>query len=303
MNIIKFVKKVENHVYWKMILMGWFDKMDDVAFLQMAYKRKFRKKLNLESPITFNEKLQWLKLYDHKFEYVKMVDKHDAKEYIANKIGVEYIVPTLGVWNKFEDIDFESLPNEFVLKCTHDSGGFIICKDKNKLNKKDVARKINRSLSSNYYRVGREWPYKNIKPRIIAEPLLKEELSKNTEEQCLTDYKFFCFDGIPKILYISKDTAENPTTDFFDMEFNHLSIKMRDPNSEVIPEKPHEFEKMKEIATVLSEGIPHLRVDFYYASGKLYVGELTFYHCGGLAPITPEAWAIKMGDWIKLPQE
>lgn len=165
--------------------------------------------------------------------------------------------------------------------------------------KKQEKRSINRCIL--IISGGREWPYKNVKPRIIAEPLLKDDATKVGEQECLTDYKFFCFGGIPKIVYITKDKAENPTTDFFDMDYTHLPIRMRDPNSDVLPEKPIRFDEMKKIAAVLSKGLPHLRVDFYCANGRLYVGELTFYHCSGFAPIQPEEWAIKMGDWIKLP--
>lgn len=302
MNIKAFMSKVENYIYWKKIEWGFYDKMNDESFLKMAYKRKFGKELDLKKPITYNEKLQWLKLYDRKPEYTTMVDKYEAKAYIANKIGEKYVVPTLGVWNSFDDIDFENLPNSFVLKCTHDSGGLVVCKEKSKLNKKNARKKINKSLASNYFRVGREWPYKNVIPRIIAEPLLKDDAIKEDEQECLTDYKFFCFNGVPKIAYISKDKAENPATDFFDMDYNHLPIRMKDPNSDVLPEKPIRFDEMKKIATQLSQGFPHLRVDFYSANGKLYVGELTFYHCSGFAQIQPEEWAVKMGNWIELPK-
>ena len=182
MNIKAVVSKVENHIYWKKIEWGFYDKMDDESFLKMAYKRKFGKELDLKNPVTFNEKLQWLKLHDRKPEYTTMVDKYEAKAYIAQKIGKEYVVPTLGVWDKFDDIDFTKLPNAFVLKCTHDSGGLVICKDKSKLDREKARKKINKSLHSNYFGGGREWPYKNVKPRIIAEPLLKDDATKAGEQ-------------------------------------------------------------------------------------------------------------------------
>ena len=271
----------------------------DKFFLKCAYKAKMDKKLNLENPQTFNEKLQWLKLYDRKPEYTQMVDKYVAKEYVANKIGEEYIVKTFGVWDKFDDIDFSALPNEFVLKTTHDSSGVLICTDKRTFDIKKAKEKLEKSLKRKYYYVWREWPYKNVKPRIIAEKYLEEE----GEEECLTDYKFFCFNGVPKIAYISKDNSSNPHTDFFDMDFNHLNMRMKDPNSNILPEKPKTFEKMKELAEILSKGIPHLRVDFYSINDKIYSGELTFFHNGGFGQIKPEEWDYKLGGWIDLPKK
>ena len=275
--------------------LGLYNHMPDKAFLKLAYKAHMGSELHLDHPITFNEKLQWLKLYDRKPEYTKMADKYEAKKYIADKIGAEYVIPALGVWNKFEEIDFDKLPNQFVLKCTHDSGGLVLCKDKKDLDIEACRKKLEKSLRSNYYLNGREWPYKNVKPRIIAEKYMFED---NTG--WLTDYKFFCFHGVPKILYVSKDKAEFPTTDFFDMDYNRLHMRMKDPNSQVPPPKPDQFETMKELAEKLSEGIPHIRVDFYYIQNRIYVGELTFYHYSGFAKIQPEEWAIKMGDWIQI---
>ena len=267
--------------------------MPDKLYLQILYRLKFGKRLDLRNPQTFNEKLQWLKLHDRKPEYTRMVDKYEAKQYIAEKIGEEYVIPTLGVWERFEDINFDVLPDQFVLKCTHDSGGLVICRDKSNLDIEAARKKITKSLKRNYYYHGREWPYKNVKPRIIAEQYIED-----TAEDALTDYKYFCFHGNPKVMYISKDHGKNPCTDFFDMEFQHLPIKARDPNAEVMPTKPEQHEKMKQIAAVLSKGIPHLRVDFYLVNGKIYIGELTFYHMGGFTQIQPEEWNVRMGSWI-----
>ena len=298
-NIVKYIKN-PYRVFLLLVARGWFKTMDDEKYLKLMFRARMGRRLNLKNPQTFNEKLQWLKLYNRKPEYSDMVDKCEAKKYVAERIGEEFIIPTLGVWDSFDEIDFSSFPNQFVLKCTHDSGGLVICKDKANFDIDEARRKINRSLENDYYLWGREWPYKDVLPRIIAEPLLKDDATKEGEQECLTDYKLFCFNGVPKIIYISKDKAQNPTTDFFDMEFNHLPIRMRDPNSNFLPEKPEKFDEMKKIAKILSAGIPHLRVDFYCANKQLYVGELTFYHCSGFAPIQPEEWAQKMGEWIDL---
>lgn len=269
--------------------------LPDTLYLKLMYRFSFGKKLNLKNPQTYNEKLQWLKLNDRRPEYVEMVDKYRAKFYIGKKIGDEYIIPILGVWDKFDDIEFNGLPNEFVLKCTHDSGGLVICRDKSKFDFNAARKKINRCMNRNYFFLGREWPYKKIKPRIIAEVYMKDN-----HESVLTDYKFFCFNGVPKIMYSSKDKSSDPRTDFFDMDYNHVNMKMRDPNADVLPPKPQNFELMKEISSVLSTGYPHLRVDFYEVNGRLYVGELTLYHCSGFAQITPPQKALEMGSWIKI---
>ncbi len=273
----------------------------DKAYLRMIYRGYMGKKLDLKNPKTFNEKLQWLKLYNRNPVYTRMVDKYEAKSFIAEKVGEEYIIPTLGVWDKFDEIDFDRLPAQFVLKCTHDSGGLIICKDKSKLNLKEAKKKITKSLKRNFYHIGREWPYKNVKPRIIAEQYMVD--NSGIKEECLTDYKFFCFDGQPKMVYISQDKAQEPHTDFFDMDFNRLNLRMRDSNSETPPSKPVAFEQMRELATVLSQDIAHIRVDFYYVNNKIYIGELTFFHNSGFTKIHPLEWAQRLGDWIKLPEK
>lgn len=275
---------------------GLFNWLSDIHFLYVMYWARLGKRLNLKNPQTFNEKLQWLKLYNRKPEYTMMVDKYEAKKHIASLIGEEYVLPTLAVWERFEDIDFNALPDQFVLKCTHDSGCFVICRNKAELNISAAEKKIKRSLKRNYFFHGREWPYKNVKPRIIAEKYIED-----TENDALTDYKFYCFHGIPRIMYIAKDHGKDPCTDFFDMDFNHLPIKILDPNAESIPPKPELFEKMQEFATVLSQNIPFLRVDFYEVNGQVYVGELTFFDGSGFDLIEPEEWDAKMGSWLKIP--
>lgn len=267
----------------------------DALYLKLRYWHMFHKPLNLKNPKTFNEKIQWLKLYDRKPEYTRMVDKYEAKRYVAERIGEEYIIPTLGVWDSFDQIDFDSLPNQFVLKCTHDSGGLVVCRNKKELNLEAAKRTISNSLKHNYFYAKREWPYKNVKPRIIAEKYMED-----AADDALTDYKFFCFNGEAKVMYISKDHGKNPRTDFFDMEFNHLPIQVKDPHAEIVPQKPEQFEQMRQFAEILSRGKAHLRVDFYLINGKVYVGELTFYHMSGFTEVKPEEWNEIMGEWIDL---
>ena len=281
---------------------GKYDTMEDEKYLRKKFKVFAGYELNLDNPVTYGEKLQWLKLHDRKDIYSTMVDKYRAKEFVSEKIGGEYVVPLLGVWDDPEDIDFDSLPDRFVLKCNHNSGkGMCICRDKEKLNIEKVKSELRKGLDENYYLYSREWPYKNVKPRIIAEEYLESTEIRSEQDKFLTDYKFFCFNGEPKIMYLSKDNSDVPRTDFFDMDFNHLEMRMKDPNSDVPPEKPADFELMKRMAAVLSEGIPHLRVDFYSVNGQVYVGEMTFYHNGGFGRIYPEKWEKILGDWIVLP--
>ena len=270
----------------------------DKLYLLIKYKVKLGKWPNLKYPKLYTEKLQWLKLYDRNPEYTKMVDKLEMKAYVTEKIGEKYVVPTLGVWEKFEEIDFSSLPDKFVLKCTHNSGGLIICNNKSLLNMEDAKKKINSSLNKNYFWHSREWPYKNVKPRILAEKYMEDNGNADIP---ITDYKFFCFYGSPKILYLTQETSSEPYADCYDMEFNKMDLQIPDPNSKIIAQKPKRFEEMKHIAGKLSEGIPHLRIDLYDINDQLYVGELTFFHYGGLAPVFPEKWNQILGDWIKLP--
>ncbi len=274
---------------------GFYNHISDEKYLKKKFKVLMKKELNLEHPKTFNEKLQWLKLYDRNPEYVKMVDKYEVKNYVAEKIGQEHIIPTFGVWDDFDDINFENLPDQFVLKCTHDSGGIVICKDKSNFNIDDARKKINKCLANEFFYYNREWPYKNVKPRIIAEKFMVDE--SGTE---LKDYKFFCFHGKPEYLFVATDRPYDTKFDFYDLEFNHLPIKNGHPNANKVISKPKGFDKMIELSKKLSEGIPHVRVDFYDINGQVYFGELTFYHFSGMVPFEPEEWDYKFGEFIKL---
>lgn len=279
---------------------GVFNRMPDERYIKLIYWARMGKKLNLGNPQTFNEKLQWLKLYDRKPEYTRMVDKYEAKKYVADIIGEEYVIPTLGVWDRFEDVDFDTLPNQFVLKCTHDSGGLVICRDKSQLDLDVAKKKINRSLRTNFYLHGREWPYKDVNPRIIAEKYMED-----SEAQELRDYKFFTFDGVAKALFIASDhqkADEETKLDFYDMNFKHLPFTNGHPNADIELAKPQRFEEMKLLVEQLSQGIPQLRVDFYEVNGKAYFGELTFSHWSGLMPFESEERDKTLGDWIKLPE-
>lgn len=271
----------------------------DELFLRWKWRLMMGYKLPLDNPITYNEKLQWLKLYNRKPEYTQMVDKFEVKHYVANIIGEEHIIPTIGIWDKVEDINFNELPNQFVLKCTHDSGGIVICRDKRFLDIGAAQRNLRKGLKKNYYYQNREWPYKNVKPRIIAEHYMEDSKTHD-----LRDYKFFCFDGKVKALFIATERQNegNETKfDFFDVDFRHLDIKNGHPNAEVPPAKPESFEMMKKMAEKLSENIPHIRVDFYEVNGKPYFGELTFSHWSGMVPFEPARWDKIFGDWITLP--
>lgn len=275
-------------------------KLPDSIFLKMRYYAIFGKKLNLKTPRTYSEKLQWLKLFDRKKLYNKLVDKYEVKEYVSNIIGEQYIIKTLGVWDCFDDIDFCTLPSQFVLKTTHDSGGIVICKEKSKFDIEAARKKINQSLNNNFYYTGREWPYKDLKPRIIA-----EEYKEDSETEELRDYKFFCFDGAVKALFIASDRqieGEETKFDFFDENYNHLPFINGHPNAKVLPSQPKCFEEMKELAGKLSKGFPEVRVDFYEVDGSVYFGELTFFHWSGLVPFEPEMWDEKFGSWINLPK-
>lgn len=272
--------------------------LSDKTYLKLRYYLTFNKKLNLKNPKTYNEKLQWMKLYDRNPLYTKIVDKYEVKKYIAEKIGEEYVIPTLGIWDRFEDIDFDKLPEQFVLKCTHDSGSVLICKDKTAFDY-DVARShFARCLKHDSYHSGREWAYKDVRPRIIAEEYMEDDFKTG-----LRDYKFFCFDGKVKALFIATERGIEGTDvkfDFFDENFNHLPFKHGHEQASITPSMPEHFEKMKEISARLSEGFRHVRIDLYNVNGKIYFGEMTFYHHCGFVPFEPEEWDHTFGSWINI---
>lgn len=277
---------------------------NDELYLRILFFLKQRKVLHLKNPQTFSEKLQWLKLYDRKPEYTTMVDKYAVKEYVANIIGEEYIIPTIGVWDKPEDIDWDSLPDKFVLKTTHGGGsvGVVVCKDKNSFNKEKAIHNLSQSLKQNIYTELREWPYKDVKKRIIAEPFM-EDFSNNSQD--LPDFKFFCFNGNPIFCQVIKDRNTKETVDFFDKEWQHQSFQepKNYPFSSKTIQAPSQHSKMLELASKLSKGHPFLRVDFYEVNGKVYFGELTFFPTSGFGGFNPEKWNNKFGSWIQLPEK
>lgn len=277
----------------------------DRLFIQLKYFTWFRKFPNLKHPRTYNEKLNWLKLYDRRQEYVTMVDKFEAKKYISDRIGEDYVIPVVaGPWESIEEIDFAQLPEKFVLKTTHDCGGVVVCKNKSCFDIAEAKAFLHKHLTTNYFYTCREWPYRCVKPRIFAEAYMQDEHEDEASKEQLTDYKFFCFDGHVKALFIATDRADESTEtkfDFFDSNFQHLDLIQGHPNAKKTPAKPRSFEKMKELAEKLSRGFPQLRVDFYEVGEQVYVGELTLFHFSGTVPFKPEKWDYIFGEWITLP--
>ena len=273
--------------------------MSDKLYLKCMYGAMIGRKLNLDNPKTFNEKLQWLKLYNRKPEYSKLVDKYDVKFYISKLIGEEYVIPTLGIYDSFDDIDFDALPNQFVLKCTHDSGSTVICRDKATFDFGKARTKLTRKFKSNLFWHGREWPYKDVKPRIIAEQYMESDGDKD-----LTDYKFYCFNGEPKFLYISHGLSDHSTAhiSYVSLDWKKQPFKRNDfADFDELPPKPVNFDKMVELCGILSANIPFLRVDFYEINGCVYFSELTFFPGSGFTAFEPQEWDEKIGEWIDLP--
>ncbi|MDY4212873.1 MAG: ATP-grasp fold amidoligase family protein [Eubacteriales bacterium] len=305
MQIGRYIKAIKKYIFsggYRFLVnsgYGKYDDMPDAEYLSRKFSVIFGYRLPLEAPHTFNEKLQWLKLYDRKPEYTVMVDKYKARDYISEKIGAQYLIPLLGVWDAPDEIDFSLLPDKFVLKCNHNSGrGMCICKDKSALNIKKVKTDLKRGLSQDYYLTGREWPYKDVPRKIIAEQFMKSDAGG------LTDYKIHCFNGEPKLILVCKDrfTQTGLTEDFFSPQWEHLDIRRpTHPNSLTEIAKPEELSEILALAKKLSEGIPFLRVDFYIIHHKVYFSELTFYPASGFEKFVPEQWDDTLGSWLELP--
>ena len=285
-------------IFESLAMRGFFKNMNDKEYLSWLYRARMGRLPDLNHPKSFNEKLQWLKLNDRKPEYTEMVDKYLAKKYVEKRIGEKYIIPTLGVWDEFDQIEFEKLPDQFVLKTTHDSGGVVICKDKANFDKAAAKKKLEKSLKRNYYWAEREWPYKNVKPQIIAEKFMVDKSGDG-----LIDYKFYCFNGMPEFLYISNgmDNHKTARLSFLTMNWGKAPFGRSDYlEFETIPPRPRKFDEMVQIAKSLSEGHPFLRVDLYEISEQVYFSELTFSPCGGFMPFVPEGWDEKLGDMINI---
>lgn len=272
-------------------------------YLKLLFKLKMGYKLDLNDPQTFNEKLQWLKLYANKSEYTNMVDKALAKEYVRPLIGAKYVVPTIGVWGKPEDIDFEKLPNQFVLKTTDGGGseGVIICKDKSLMSKDVIISKMYKALKQNIYGMLREQPYKNIKKRILAEQYLSD--CDNSVNGDLNDYKFYCFDGKVTFCEVITGRRTKKQIDFFDLNWNHQEFTFDGYDfADVRPLKPDCFDEMVEVASKLCKDKPYSRIDLYVVGGKVYFGEITFFPASGFRGFHPNIWNKRLGDMITLPK-
>lgn len=272
----------------------------DSTYLRIVYFLHMGKRLDLKNPTSYTEKINWLKINDIHPEYSGLTDKYEVKHFVNRRLGTDiHTIRTLGVWNSFEDIDFESLPDSFVLKTTNGGGNtaVVICRDKKSLDIEDARTKLRLSDSSDSYKWSREYTYLNIRPRIIAEEYIE------APDNELSDYKIFCFDGTPKFLFVGTERqkkGEDVKFDFYDTDFNHLALKNGHENAKVAPTRPDNFDKMLEIASQLSQGMKHVRVDLYNVNGHIYFGELTFFHFAGLVPFEPEEWDYKFGEYLNL---
>ena len=286
------------------IVKNFFSFLPDKLYLSLRYRCIMGHWIDWRNPKTFTEKIQWLKVYNRKPEYTTMVDKYAVKKYVAERIGEEYIIPTLNVWDRPEDIDWNILPDQFVLKTTHGGGGcgVVICKDKNKFDRQMAISKLRSSFNSDIYPILREWPYKNVPKRIIAEKFIAPE--ENLLSSDLPDYKFFCFNGEPKYCQVIRDRQSKETIDFYDMDWNHQEFVGLNPiarNGQTAVPRPKHLDDMIRICRELAKDIPLVRVDLYIIGDKKYFGELTFYPASGFGVFTPNEWNERIGKLLVLP--
>ena len=273
----------------------YFRFLPDTLYLSLMFRFRMGSKLDLENPTTFNQKLQYLKLHDRKPVYTQMVDKLSVNEFVKSRCGNELgLIRIIGVYKSFEEIDFNALPDKFVLKCNHDSGSALVCKNKDTFNRKDAKSSLEFALKHNYFYAMREWPYKNVEPKIIAQEYVE------SIDGGLSDYKIFTFNGKPEIIYIRSAVNGVFYGDYFDKTGRHLDVVVDYPNAPIEPEMPENLDIMLKNAELLSEGTSHLRVDFYEIKGRVYFGELTFYHDGGFASFNPASWDEWFGNFINL---
>ena len=283
---------------------GWLNWLPDKPYIKLLYYASFDRKLNLDSPKSYNEKLQWLKLYERNEQYSTMVDKVAVRSYIKDRIGEEYLIPSIGVWNAADEIQFDVLPDQFVLKCSHNSGkGMCICKDKKSLDFDSARKQLRKGLKEKYYFIGREWPYKNVTPRILGEKYMVDESGSE-----LKDYKVMCFEGEPKLIELHMGRfTEHQTQDFYDTNWKKTAISQGNDKdykkSDITLPKPECLDEMLRLSGKLAEGIHHLRVDWYVINGKLYFGELTFFDGSGFVAFDDANDDLLLGSWIKLPSD
>lgn len=293
---VKKVIKKPSLIILKLMNTRIFNLCPDKLYIKLKYRLIMGKKLDLVNPKTYNEKLQWLKLYDRNPLYSKLVDKYEVRKYIKQKIGEEYLIPLIEIYDSFDEIDFNKLPEKFVLKCTHDSGSVVVCNDKNLIEINEIEKNIKKALGINFYYYGREWPYKNVKPRIVCEKMLDSKI---------IDYKIFCFNGKPKFLYVGQGLVSDHSLkiDFYDLEWNVMDFKRSDYDSfEKKLDKPVRFDEMIKIAEELSENIPFVRIDLYEVDSKIYFSEFTFTPAGGYLPFEPIEYDKKIGELLQLPE-
>lgn len=298
MNVISKIRYIRNPL--KLIRRigdrGYLNWIPDEIYLKMVYFGETGLKLNLDNPRRYNEKLQWLKLNDRRKEYNIFVDKYLVRSYISETIGEQYLIPIYGVYNTPDEIMWDKLPNKFVLKCTHGSGSNIICTNKEKLNIEEAIYNLNRWMGKSWYWFGREWPYKDINPRIICEQFLETSNGKLP-----TDYKVMCFNGVPKLIQVHIDRFQSTyTNDFYTVDWKKTSISQGVPNSNFEVPKPKNLELMLDISKFLSKGTFFVRIDFYELEGKLFFGEMTFYPTSGFTNFKNDEDDYKIGSWINL---